>query len=103
MGAIAIGACISPVRADRERLRHLCAPGRFVEAFVNAPLDVCERRDPKGLYAKVRANLLKEFTGISSPYEPPLHPEVELRTDQFDIGECLARLLAVIEPRLRAG
>jgi adenylyl-sulfate kinase len=100
-GVIVICACISPMRADRERLRHLCAPGRFVEVFVNAPLDVCECRDLKGLYAKARANQLKDCTGISSPYEPPLHPEVEVRTDKFGIEECLARLSAVIEARLR--
>ena len=99
-GVIAIGACISPLRADRERIRKSCGPGKFVEVFVNAPLNVCERRDPKGLYAKARANLLKEFTGVSSPYEPPLQPEVELHTDQFGVEECLQQMLAAIEPRL---
>ena len=100
-GVVAIGACISPLRADRERIRSACVPGKFVEVFVNAPLAVCEQRDPKGLYAKARANLIKDFTGINSAYEPPLRPEVEVRTDQWSVEQCLERLLEAIEPRLR--
>ena len=60
---------------------------------MNAPLEICELRDPKGLYAKARAKEIKEFTGISAPYEPPLKPELELRTDKLTVGECVARIL----------
>ena len=92
-GIICVTAFISPYRADRDLARQITPDGRFIEVFVNAPLEVCERRDPKGLYAKARAKQIKEFTGISAPYEPPLKPEVELRTDQLSANECVAQLL----------
>ncbi|HXG47963.1 MAG TPA: adenylyl-sulfate kinase [Methylomirabilota bacterium] len=91
-GCMAIAAFISPFREDRDRIRRLLAPGRFVEVFVNAPLEVCEKRDVKGLYARARANQIKEFTGVSSPYEPPLQPEIELRTDQLTVAEAVAEI-----------
>jgi bifunctional enzyme CysN/CysC len=92
-GIICITAFISPYRADRDLARQIMPEGRFIEVFVNAPLDVCEKRDPKGLYAKARAKQIKDFTGISAPYEAPLNPDVELRTDQLSINECVAQLL----------
>jgi bifunctional enzyme CysN/CysC len=92
-GHVCITAFISPYRDDRDLVRKIIPPGRFVEVFVNAPLEVCEGRDPKGLYAKARAKEIKEFTGISAPYEPPLSPELELRTDQLTVGECVARIV----------
>lgn len=96
-GLICIVALISPYRQDRVRARAAALPGRFVEVFVNSPLAVCEQRDPKGLYARARAGELRDFTGISAPYEPPLTAEVELRTDQLAVGECIARLLACLK------
>ncbi len=96
-GTICITAFISPYRRDRELVRRILAPGRFIEVFVNAPLEVCEQRDPKGLYAKARANQIKEFTGISAPYEPPLQPEVELRTDQLTVSDSVARILEYLQ------
>lgn len=92
-GLIAITAFISPYHTHREMVRKLVAPGRFIEVFVNAPIDICERRDPKGLYLKARANELKEFTGVSAPYEPPQKPEIELRTDQLSPVECVGKIL----------
>jgi bifunctional enzyme CysN/CysC len=92
-GVICITAFISPYREDRQLVRQIMADRRFIEVFVNAPLAICEQRDPKGLYAKARANEIKEFTGISSPYEPPQSPELELRTDQLTVAEAVARLL----------
>lgn len=92
-GCIAIAAFISPFREDRDIVRGILAPGRFVEVFVNAPLAVCEQRDVKGLYAKARAGVLKEFTGVSSPYEAPLHPEVEIHTDQLSVQGSVAAIL----------
>lgn len=92
-GVIVIAAFISPFRADRERVRAMLPPGNFIEVYVNAPLAVCEQRDVKGLYAKARANQLKEFTGISAPYEAPLQPEIELHTEQFTAQESVRQVI----------
>jgi adenylylsulfate kinase len=77
-GIIALTAFISPYRVDRDRVRASLPPGDFIEIFVDAPLEVCELRDPKGLYKKARAGEVKGFTGIDDPYEPPLKPELVL-------------------------
>jgi adenylylsulfate kinase len=77
-GIVAITAFISPYRVDRDRVRAALADGDFVEVFVDAPLEVCEARDPKGLYKQARAGQLRGFTGIDDPYEPPSHPELVL-------------------------
>ncbi|OHB72443.1 MAG: adenylyl-sulfate kinase [Planctomycetes bacterium RBG_13_63_9] len=88
-GIVAITAFISPYRADREGARAMVDEGDFVEVFVDAPLDVCEARDPKGLYKKARAGEVKGFTGIDDPYEPPQKPEIVL-----DSGNLPAEVLA---------
>ncbi|MEI8040644.1 MAG: adenylyl-sulfate kinase [Verrucomicrobiota bacterium] len=93
-GLICITAFISPYRSDRELARRTAPPGRFLEIYINAPVEVCEQRDPKGLYAKARRGEIKEFTGISAPYEIPLDPELELRTDRLGVGECVSAILA---------
>jgi adenylyl-sulfate kinase len=95
-GIICIVAVISPYRADRKRARKLIEKGRFIEIYVNAPLEVCERRDPKGLYAKARKGEIAQFTGISSPYEPPEKPEIELHTNKLSITESVAKVLDFI-------
>ena len=77
-GTIALTAFISPYRVDRDRVRNNLLPGEFIEVFVDAPLEVCELRDPKGLYKKARAGEIKGFTGIDDPYEVPLSPELVL-------------------------
>jgi bifunctional enzyme CysN/CysC len=100
-GIICITAFISPYRSDRELVRHLMPAGKFIEVYVNAPLEVCESRDPKGLYAKARAHQIKEFTGISAPYEIPEKPEVELRTDKCTVDESVARLVEYLNVRDR--
>lgn len=92
-GLICITAFISPYRSDRDLVRSMIPRGRFIEVYVNAPIEVCEQRDPKGLYAKARANQIQEFTGVSAPYEHPLQPEVELRTDQLTISESVTRII----------
>ena len=79
-GLLVLVSFISPFRAEREMARSLFAPGEFVEVFVDASLAECEQRDPKGLYAKARRGELKNFTGIDSPYEVPLAPDVRLQT-----------------------
>jgi adenylyl-sulfate kinase len=96
-GFIVITAFISPYRHERQLARKLLESGRFIEIFVNAPLEICEQRDPKGLYAKARAKEIKDFTGISAPYEPPMKPEIELRTDQLSITECVTRILEYLQ------
>ena len=98
-GLIAIVALISPLRADRQRVREAMPAGRFIEVFANSSLETCEHRDVKGLYVKARAGLLRDFTGITSPYEPPLCPEVELRTDTMTVQECLSGLITELASR----
>lgn len=90
-GVMALVAAISPYRAVRDEMRERI--GRFVEVWVNAPLEVCEQRDPKGLYKKARAGLLPHFTGIDDPYEPPLHPEVECNTDRESLEESVEKVM----------
>jgi adenylyl-sulfate kinase len=97
-GVIVIAAFISPYRADRAAAREIARAGGhpFVEVFVNAPLEVCEARDPKHLYQKARAGQIKEFTGVSAPYEPPDAPELELRTDRQTPEECVAQTVGLL-------
>ena len=92
-GVICITAFISPYRSDRELVRKMMLPSQFVEVHVHAPIEICEQRDPKGLYAKARAGEIKDFTGVSAPYEPPLSPDLELRTDKLTVAESVARIL----------
>ena len=95
-GLVVITAFISPFRADRDAARALFEDGEFVEVFADAPLEECEKRDPKGLYKKARAGEIKEFTGIDSPYEAPANAEVVINTAENDIGECVRQLIAKI-------
>ena len=97
-GVIPVVALISPYAADRDRVRARHAAQRvgFLEVFVDAPVSVLERRDPKGLYARARAGQLSGFTGIDDPYEPPVRPDLHLRTDASGEEDCLNRLLDAI-------
>ena len=101
-GLIVITAFISPYRADRDRIRAQ-HPRYFHEVFINAPLEVCESRDVKGLYRKARAGEIKEFTGISAPYEPPQAPELDIPTANRRVEECVADLLGYVQRKLLAG
>ncbi len=96
-GMVCITAFISPYRADRDLVRRLLQPGQFIEVYLNAPLEVCEQRDPKGLYAKARAKAIRNFTGLSAPYEPPLAPELELRTAELTPADCVDRILECLQ------
>jgi len=96
-GFICLAAFISPYRRDRALVRGLARGRLFVEVYVNAPIEVCSRRDPKGLYARARAGQIADFTGISAPYEAPESPEVEVRTDQLSVSECAVRILKRLE------
>lgn len=92
-GVITLTAFISPLRSDRERVRQLFEERDFVEIYCKCSLDTCEARDVKGLYKKARAGEIKEFTGISSPYEEPESPEVVVNTDTLTINECVDLLI----------
>ena len=98
-GVINVTAFISPYRADRDQARRIMSDGEFVEVFVDCDLAECERRDPKGHYKKARAGEIPEFTGVSAPYEPPLNPEVTVRTDRESEAESLAKVLSYLEEK----
>jgi bifunctional enzyme CysN/CysC len=103
-GAVAITAFISPYRMDRRRAREIALEGNaeFIEVFVDAPLAVCEARDPKQLYKKARAGEIKEFTGIDAPYEAPEDPEIVVHTDRQTVEESIATILEQLLPRLKS-
>tara|TARA_B100000029_G_C17602480_1_gene966286 strand:+ start:2138 stop:2758 length:621 start_codon:yes stop_codon:yes gene_type:complete len=92
-GSIVLAAFISPFKKDRKIVRELVADGDFIEIFCDAPLDVCELRDVKGLYKKARTGEVPEFTGISSPYEDPDRPELILETHTLSVEECLEKII----------
>ncbi|MEQ9487300.1 adenylyl-sulfate kinase [Coleofasciculus sp. F4-SAH-05] len=94
-GVIVLVSAISPYRVIREEVRQKV--GDFLEVYVNAPLATCEERDVKGLYKRARAGEILGFTGIDDPYEPPLNPEVECRTDQEELSESVAKVLQKLE------
>jgi adenylylsulfate kinase len=96
-GVINVTAFISPYRADRDQARKIMDQGEFLEVFVDCPVEVCEQRDPKGHYRKARAGEMKEFTGISAPYEAPLSPDVVVRTDKMSEAEGVAHILGYLE------
>ena len=92
-GVITLTAFISPYRADRARARNLVALGDFVEVYCRCSLEACEERDVKGLYKKARAGEIKEFTGISAPYEEPDNPEIVVDTDKASVEECVEAVI----------
>ena len=95
-GVIVLTAFVSPFRADRDKARALVENGDFIEIFCSADLSVCEQRDTKGLYAKARADEIKEFTGISSPYEAPEHPELSVDTGASDLDACVNQVVGAL-------
>ncbi len=98
-GIITITAFISPYRKDRDFCRKLAGEGRFIEIYVKASVETCEKRDPKGLYKKARAGEIKEFTGISAPYEEPLNPEIILDSDNLTIEEEVEIVMNYLKER----
>lgn len=96
-GNFTLTAFISPYRADRDKVRALLGPGEFIEIYVNASLETCEKRDPKGLYKKARAGEIPNFTGISDPYEAPEHPELVLDADHKGIDELANEVIAYLD------
>lgn len=98
-GVIALSAFISPFRADRQRARDLVNEGDFIEIHVKCPLEVCETRDPKGLYKKARAGLIKGYTGISSPYEEPEKPEIVVDTSVQNVDQCVEQIIGYLSAK----
>lgn len=98
-GLIVICSLISPFRRERMLARQLVGPDEFLEVFVDAPLDLCKQRDPKGLYARALAGQIPHFTGISSPYEPPEAPEIHLRTDAYEVDALTGQVLDALRHR----
>ena len=98
-GLLVLCSFISPYRAEREMVRRLVAEDEFIEVFVDAPLDECIRRDPKGLYAKAKAGQIKNFTGVDAPYEPPAQPEVRLRTAHLTSEEFANEIIRILQER----
>jgi len=96
-GTLALTAFISPYRADRDKAREIMPAGEFIEIYVNASLETCEKRDPKGLYKKARAGEIKNFTGISDPYEAPTTPELTLDSNNKGIDELADEVVAYLE------
>ncbi len=102
-GVIAMTAFISPFRAERQMVRSLFQPGEFIEIYCDCSLETCEARDVKGLYAKARAGLIPNYTGISSPYEEPLSPEIRIRTDKETLEDSVDAVLNYLKDRRLIG
>jgi adenylylsulfate kinase len=96
-GLIVLAAFISPFRADRQIVREILPEGEFVEVYVDASLEVCQQRDPKGLYEKALRGEIKKFTGIDSPYEAPQDPEIHIQADRDSVAEAVNQLLAYLD------
>jgi adenylylsulfate kinase len=96
-GAFVSTAFISPYQSDRDMVRSIVQPGEFIEIYVYAPLEICEERDPKGLYKKARAGEIKNFTGIDDPYEAPANPELLINTGQSDLETCAVQIMKYLE------
>lgn len=96
-GLLVITAFISPFRADRQLVRDLVDEGRFIEVYIDTPLDVCESRDPKGLYKKARAGEIANFTGINSDYEAPDSPEVHIKTAELSVEASAQKIISYLE------
>lgn len=98
-GIITLSAFISPYRDDRETLRRVIGPDRFIEVYCRCPIEVCEGRDRKGIYRRARAGSIPDFTGISAPYEEPTAPDLVLHTDSIDIAACVEALMHTLDTR----
>ena len=99
-GIVVISSFISPFQKDRAIAAEAVGEDRFIEVYINAPLEVCEKRDPKGLYKKTRDGVITDFTGVSSLYEAPVSPDVEVRTDELSKIEAAASIIEAIKSKL---
>ena len=99
-GLVVLAAFVSPYRKDRENIRTVVGSENMVEIYVNTSVEECERRDVKGLYKKARAGEIKNMTGISSPYEAPTNPEIEVKTEELNVEEATEHIINAIYPKL---
>lgn len=99
-GVIVLSAFISPFKSDREQVRKIVGEDKYIEVFVDTPIELCEQRDVKGLYKGARAGEVKNFTGIDSPYERPENPDLIIKTDQLSIDQSVEKLIAYIQPKI---
>lgn len=99
-GLIVLSAFVSPYRKDRDNVKKIVGEENFVEIFVNTPIEVCEKRDVKGLYAKARAGEINDFTGVNAPYEAPQNPDVEIDTSKSSIEDSVALIFKAIANKL---
>lgn len=95
-GLLVVSAFISPFQEEREMIAKLVGEENFLEVFVDCPIEICEQRDVKGLYAKARKGIIKNFTGIDSPYEEPLHPAVHIHSDQEELNKSVQKVIQTI-------
>ncbi|MCK1993349.1 adenylyl-sulfate kinase [Peribacillus muralis] len=95
-GQFVLTAFISPFRADRQIVRDLLEEGEFIEVYIKCPIEECEVRDPKGLYDKARKGIIKDFTGIDSPYEEPEQPELILESSLYSVEECVEQVISFL-------
>lgn len=95
-GVIVLSAFISPFRSERERVRALVEEGEFIEVFIDTPLEICESRDPKGLYKKARAGEIPSFTGIDSPYEAPVSAEIHVENNNISVEDAADKIIAYL-------
>ena len=100
-GVVVLSAFISPFQADRQQVKEIVGSKNYIEVFVDAPLELCEQRDVKGLYKKARAGEVKNFTGIDSPYEAPVNADVVLNTGELSVEESIERLMSFVVPRIQ--
>lgn len=98
-GLIVLTAFVSPRREDRKRVRNILMPGDFIEIYCECPVEVCESRDPKGLYRRAKLGEIKDFTGISAPYEPPLAADLTLQTAVMTIDECVSAVIKLLDEK----
>ena len=98
-GVISLTAFISPLEKDRQTVRSIIGTEDLIEIYCNCPLEICEQRDVKGLYQKARKGEIKNYTGISAPYEPPTNPDIELDTGSSSISNCVTELIDLLKER----
>jgi adenylyl-sulfate kinase len=100
-GLVVLSAFISPFESDRQQVKAIVGADKYVEVFVDTPLEVCEQRDVKGLYKRARAGEVKNFTGINSPYERPNNPDVVIKTDEVSVEKAIEILMEIVVPKIK--
>jgi len=98
-GSITLAAFISPTQTDRGMVKEIIGEENFFEIFIDTPLEVCEQRDPKGLYKKARAGEIKDFTGVDAPYEAPLNPDLHIQTPGNNLESCIKKVITFVEQK----